>query len=69
MKIPSAVLGLLNSYRRKDRAIFTSALPGFESAYKDVQQSEKIKYQKNEKNKKTHIKRDPSPWYLYLVEG
>jgi len=40
MKIPSAVLGLLNSYRRKDRASFMSAQQGIERAYKDVQQSE-----------------------------
>lgn len=43
MKIPSAVLGLLNSQRRKDRAIFMSAQQGFERTYKDVQQSEKNK--------------------------
>jgi hypothetical protein len=43
MKIPSAVLGLLSSYRRKDRAIFMSAQQGFESAYKDVQQSKNNK--------------------------
>lgn len=43
MKIPSAVLALLNSYRRKDTEIFKSAQQGFERTYKDVQQSEKIK--------------------------
>jgi len=36
-EIPSAVLALLNSYRRKARAILMSAQQGFESTYEDVQ--------------------------------
>lgn len=34
IKIPSAVLDLLNTYRRKDRAILIDALEGCERAHK-----------------------------------